>query len=95
MPAASSLPSHSRSRASNHLVRAWLFLLILSVVSAALTLLPIPATLLGAGILTLATLKCRVILARYLDLSTSPAWLRGFTMVFVAFALVIFGLYLV
>jgi len=49
----------------------------------------------AAGILLLALIKTRVILARYLDLAQSPAWLRGFTLVLTAFAVVIFVLYLI
>ncbi|SDX26784.1 Cytochrome C oxidase subunit IV [Ruegeria halocynthiae] len=76
------------------LTRAWLGLLALSVASAVLTMLHAPAALIGAGILILALIKSRIILARYLDLSTSPAWLRGFTMVLTGFAIVVFALYL-
>ncbi|WP_235216144.1 cytochrome C oxidase subunit IV family protein [Ruegeria halocynthiae] len=77
------------------LTRAWLTLLGLSLGSALLTLVPLRPALLGAGILLLALIKARVILARYLDLSGSPAWLRGFTMVLSGFTVLIFGLYLI
>lgn len=95
VPVAASHSKCTRQGLLNHLARAWFGLLTLSVASAVLTLLPIPTALLGDGILMLALLKCRIILARYLDLSASPAWLRGFMMIFVVFVLVIFGLYLV
>ncbi len=95
MPAPSSSPRISRRARLNALTRAWLALLALSVASAILTLLPIPPALLGGGILILALAKSRVILARYLDLATSPTWLRGFTMVLTGFAVVIFALYLI
>ncbi len=77
------------------LARAWLALLALSIVSAILTLLPISAKFLGACILILALVKSRIILARYLELATSLAWLRGFTLVLTGFALTVFGLYLI
>ncbi len=95
MPATSSFPKYSRRRLPNALTRAWVTLLALSVASALLTVLPIPSTLLGGGILILALAKCRIILARYLDLAASPGWLRGFTMVMTGFALIIFALYLI
>ncbi|SLN53310.1 cytochrome C oxidase subunit IV family protein [Ruegeria meonggei] len=80
---------------SDHLVVAWLGLLILSLASALVTMAPVPPAALGAGILMLALIKTRVILARYLDLAGSPAWLRGFTMVLTCFSAAIFGLYLI
>ncbi len=95
MPAASSCSKYGRRRLPNPLTQAWLALLALSVASALLTLLPVPPALLGGGILALALAKSRIILARYLDLAASPAWLRGFTMVLTGFALLIFALYLI
>ena len=95
MPAASSFPKYARRRLPNALTRAWLTLLMLSFASALLTVLPIPPAALAGGILILALAKCRVILARYLDLANSPAWLRGFTMVTTGFAIIIFVLYLI
>ncbi|CUK17623.1 hypothetical protein RUE5091_04146 [Ruegeria denitrificans] len=79
----------------NTLTRAWLALLGLSVGSAVLTLLPVPAAVMGGGILLLALIKTRVILAQYLDLACSPGWLRGFTMVLTGFSVLIFALYLI
>lgn len=79
----------------NNLTRAWLALLGLSLGSAVLTMIPLPSAVLGGGILLLALMKARVILARYLDLEVSPGWLRGFTMVLTGFAVLIFCLYLV
>ncbi|WP_237212626.1 cytochrome C oxidase subunit IV family protein [Ruegeria lacuscaerulensis] len=79
----------------NTLTRAWLALLGLSFGSALLTMIPAPPAVLGGGILLLALVKTRVILARYLDLAESPAWLRGFSMVLTGFAVIIFGLYLI
>lgn len=76
------------------LTQAWVALLGLSLGSAVLTMMPVPPTAMGGGILLLALFKARVILARYLDLAHIPGWLRGFTMVLTGFAVVIFGLYL-
>lgn len=55
----------------------------------------VPAAVMGGGILLLALIKTRVILAQYLDLANSPAWLRGFTMVLTGFSVLIFALYLI
>jgi len=95
MPAASSFPKYARPKPLHVLTRAWLALLALSVLSALLTVLPIPPALLGGGILILAVMKCRIILGHYLDLSSSPVWLRGFMMVLTAFAVIVFALYLI
>ncbi|MEX0308359.1 MAG: cytochrome C oxidase subunit IV family protein [Ruegeria sp.] len=95
MSAASSFLKRAHRRLPDTLTRAWLSLLALSVASALLTMLHAPAELIGAGILILALIKSRVILARYLDLIESPAWLRGFTMVLTGFAIVVFALYLI
>ncbi|MES0826497.1 cytochrome C oxidase subunit IV family protein [Ruegeria sp. SCP11] len=80
---------------NNPLTRAWFALLGLSLGSALLTMMPVSPAVMGGGILLLALIKARVILARYLDLAHSPSWLSGFTMVLTGFALVIFGLYLI
>ncbi|WP_171671420.1 cytochrome C oxidase subunit IV family protein [Ruegeria sp. HKCCD4884] len=94
MPASSSFHKYSRRRLPNVLTRAWFNLLALSITSALLTMLPLGSTIVGAGILGLALLKCRIILAQYLDLATSPAWLRGFSVALTGFALIVFVLYL-
>ncbi|MFY2822922.1 cytochrome C oxidase subunit IV family protein [Ruegeria sp. MALMAid1280] len=95
MRGSSSFPKYSRRRLPSPITCAWFALLALSVTSALLTMMPIPSKLLGAGILILALAKSRIILAQYLDLAHSPGWLRGFTMVVTAFAVLIFGLYLI
>ena len=95
MPTSSSFPKYSRRRLLNPLTRAWLALLALSVVSALLTVQHISPSFLAGGILILALVKCRVILANYLDLAASPFWLRGFSIVLTGFTLVIFVLYLI
>lgn len=95
MPLTSPIPKNSRRRHPDRLTRAWLGLLALSVASALLTLLHAPMVIVAGGVLTLALVKARLILARYLDLSKSPSWLRGFTMVLALFCALVFGLYLV
>ncbi|WP_254443464.1 cytochrome C oxidase subunit IV family protein [Ruegeria atlantica] len=78
---------------NNPLIKAWFALLGLSLGSALLTMTPVPPAVMGGGILLLALIKGRIILARYLELAHSPAWLRGFTIVLTGFAVLIFGLY--
>ncbi len=95
MAASSSFSKYSRRRLPNPLTKAWLGLLALSLASALLTLLPAAPAIICGGILLLALLKARLILARYLDLTDSPGWLRGFTMVLTGFSVAVFGLYLV
>ena len=95
MPATSSFSKYSRRRRPDLLTGAWLALLVLSLASALLTMLPILPELAGGGILLLALAKARVILARYLDLAESPAWLRGFTIVLSGFTILVFVLYLI
>ena len=46
-------------------------------------------------ILTLAWLKARVILGRYLGLAAAPFWRRGFNLSLALFCLLLLGLYLV
>ncbi|CUH44963.1 cytochrome C oxidase subunit IV family protein [Ruegeria atlantica] len=95
MPSASSFPNSSRRRHSNLLTQAWFALLALSLASTLLTMLPVHSALVVGGILILALIKARVILARYLDLAESPTWLRGFTFVMIAFACLVLALYLI
>ncbi len=89
----SSFSKYSRRRLPNRLAIAWLSLLALSLFTALLTAVPLPPKLVGAGILFLALAKSRVILARYLDLDQSPAWLRGFSIVLTVFVFVLLGLF--
>ncbi|MDA7964485.1 cytochrome C oxidase subunit IV family protein [Ruegeria sp.] len=95
MSATSSFPKYSRRRLPNSPTRAWLWLLALSLGSTLLTLLPIPGAVLAGGILILALIKARLILACYLDLAQSTPWLRGFTLVLTGFAALVYGLYLI
>ncbi|WP_170783289.1 cytochrome C oxidase subunit IV family protein [Ruegeria lacuscaerulensis] len=95
MSALSSCSKYGRRRLLNPLTRTWVALLALTVASALLIPLPIPRSALAAAILLLALIKSRLILARYLDLAHSPAWLRGFSFGLICFAVVLFGLYLI
>lgn len=95
MRAASSVPKLSRQWPPSTLRRAWVTLLALSLASTLLTMLPAPPAFVGSGILILALIKVRVILARYLDLADSPTWLRGFTFVMIAFGCLILALFLI
>jgi len=79
------------------LLRAWGALIGLSLGSTLLSsgVLPPGLTILsGALILTLAWLKARVILSRYLGLADAPFWRRGFEMSLAGFCLLLLGLYL-
>lgn len=80
------------------LIRAWITLILLSIGSALLSLWQIPQEwkfVAGATILTLAWLKARVILLRYLGLAQAPFWARGFGISLALFCLLLLGLYLV
>lgn len=86
------------------LLRAWVFLLLLSAVSTAVAVLIdrgsardaagwINAAA-GAVILGLALIKGRIILSRYLGLESTRFWRRGFNFGLTIYALVLLGLYL-
>jgi hypothetical protein len=78
-------------------LRAWAALIALSLGSTAVSLWHWPPNLTamtGALILTLAWLKARVILARYLGLAAAPFWRRGFDLALALFCLLLLGLYL-
>lgn len=81
------------------LVRAWMWLILLSLLATALALgqhlLP-PVATKGAGlaILMIAGLKARIILSDYLELHMTPAILRGFSAGLIFFLLIAGGLYL-
>lgn len=79
------------------LLRAWGWLIGLSLGSAAVSLWqwpPLLAAAAGGIILALAWLKARVILARYLGLAGAPFWRRGFGIALALFCLLLLGLYL-
>ena len=80
----------------NPLFRAWLALVLLSAASTvvALSLPRLQVTIAGTIILTLAWLKARMILSRYLGLAAVPVIARGFGLVLAVYMLVALGLYL-
>lgn len=86
-------------RFSTSLIAAWAWLAGLSVLAALVAHAAAGQGTIraaaGVAILTLAIVKARVILARYLDLAQAPGWLRGFVWVIVLWALSVLGLYLV
>lgn len=80
------------------LVRSWTALVVLSVATTVLTLIEADGTLgvaIAAGVLFLAGLKARIILARYLSLSQSRFWLRAFTSAVAAFLAIALVIYLI
>jgi hypothetical protein len=80
------------------LITGWLALLVFSFVSTLIAAWPIPPqwqALAGAVILTLAWLKARVILGRYLGLAQAPFWARGFGVSLALFCGLLLGLYLI
>ena len=82
----------------NPLIRAWIWLLALSMATTALALavrhMPVPA-LAGAAILGLAYLKTRLILANYLGLAAAPFWRRGFNLAIGTYVCLLLALYLI
>jgi len=79
------------------LLRAWGWLVALSLVSTAISLGPWSPALVplaGALILVVAWSKARIILARYLGLVAAPFWRRGFDLALGCFCLLLLGLYL-
>jgi len=79
------------------LIEAWVALVVLSAGTTVMTLLEVtgPArTLIAAGVLGLAGLKARVILARYLGLRQTRFWTRMFDAAIAAFLTIAFSLYL-
>ncbi|MEP5009326.1 cytochrome C oxidase subunit IV family protein [Roseobacter sp.] len=75
------------------LTRAWILLVGLSLIAAAVSL-GLPTRLAAPAILLLALLKARIILSDYLDLKSAPPWQRGFTLTLTLFCLTLLGLYL-
>lgn len=82
------------------LIRAWLWLLGLSLVSTALAVLTEGAhggavtRLAGAAIVLVAFLKARVILRDYLDLARAPSFGPGFVAGIALLLAVLGGIYL-
>ena len=89
----------------NKLIRAWIALLVLSMASTGVAVFIDRgatdgnpnhiAALSGAIILTLALIKARIILTRYLGLEATRFWRRGFNFALTVYALLLLGLYLV
>lgn len=78
------------------LIEAWVGLIVLSfgtVLIASTEASGRGGTLAAAGVLVLAGLKARVILARYLGLSGSRFWLRAFDLAVGLFLALSFALY--
>ena len=83
---------------SNTLIRAWVWLLVLSIGSTGAAIAITTGngvTLAGCLILGLAWAKARIILADYLGLAQAPFWRRGFNLVLDLFILVALGLFLI
>ena len=83
---------------SDPLIRAWAWLVGLGLATTAAAEgigagLAVPV--LGTGLLAVAFVKARLILARYLGLDAAPAWRRGFEAAIGAFLVLLAGLYLV
>jgi len=80
------------------LLRAWGWLIALSLASTTITFWTWPPPLTsfaGILILLLAWAKARIILARYLGLACAPFWRRGFDIALGVFCLMCLGLYIV
>jgi membrane protease YdiL (CAAX protease family) len=77
---------------------AWVCLIALSFAS---TLLSLPGhwanwpVVTAVAVLTLAWLKVRIILSRYLGLAAAPSWRRGAEFALAMLCLLLLGLYLV
>lgn len=83
---------------NDKLVRAWVWLLILSIASTAAAFLVSQnynTTLAGCFILGLSLIKSRIILGQYLGLNRAPYWQGGFNFVLALFLLAATGLFLV
>ena len=88
----------------DRLTRAWVLLLLLSVISTGVAIAIDRGTAqdasawinaaAGAVILGLALIKGRIILSRYLGLESSRFWRRGFNFGLTIYALTLLGLYL-
>lgn len=77
--------------------RAWIALALLSLASTAIAQWDTAGAaqaVAGAAILTLANLKARLILSRYLGLASAPYWQRGFNLVIALYMGLLLALYL-
>lgn len=80
------------------LVRSWLALLGFSIATTVLTLVDARgavAIAVAAGVLVLAGLKARIILAHYLALSKSRFWMGAFDGALAGFLGLAFAIYLI
>jgi hypothetical protein len=78
------------------LLAAWIALVVFSIGTVLIASIGASwdrGALIAAGVLALAGLKARVILARYLGLSDSRFWTHTFDLVIGAFLALAFGLY--
>ena len=74
--------------------KAWIVLLLLSLVTTGLTLIEGQSQLLMAGLLlAISGLKARTILRQYLELSHSAFWTKLFDAVIGLFLMIAFALY--
>lgn len=73
--------------------RAWAGLALLSALSTAISLGPIPAPWSGVLILVCAWAKARLVFLWYLDLAPVPGWRGGILFGLALFTLVLLGLY--
>ena len=76
-------------------MQAWSVLLALGIATAALSYVEArpPVSLIGFAIIAIGFCKARIILARYLELSAAPAWLRAIDVTGAIYALLLIGLY--
>ena len=83
--------------AARSLLKAWVALVALSVCTALLSAAHASQSghriMIAAGLLTLAGIKARVILADYLGLRTSPFWSRAFGFTLGLFLVTAFAFY--
>ncbi len=84
--------------ASRALIGAWIWLVALSMATTALTLVETNSDgriAVAAGVLVLAGLKGRIILARYLKLGASSFWMSAFDGALAGFLALGFAAYLI
>ena len=74
--------------------RAWIGLALLSALSTAIALSPLPAPYGGALILACAWAKARLIFLWYLELAPVESWRAGILFGLFVFVLVLLGLYI-
>lgn len=80
----------------SEIYRAWVFLLALSFVTTALTVLTgLPAPAAVGLLLMLSGIKARTIIGRYLELRSSNFWMKVFDLVIGLFLLIAFLLFVV